>query len=248
LRALTIAASVRPATAETASWDAQVGWGCMQLVLLVMHIANSRALFADIDECALNRGGCDALVSCTNTAGSFECGACPAGFTGAGTSASPCIGQCLVLNSLVASLSPCLLASVVMSVQTWTSALCPTAAATPACDATTRPLHSTAVFARPASRDLVLGRRAAAVGFCLFLLVCLPVCCRPLCELNCPVARAGDLCADIDECADNHGNCDPLVRCTNSVGSFSCGRCPHGYIGQAGKCIGACIDLLTWRF
>jgi cysteine-rich repeat protein len=41
----------------------------------------------DVDECATNNGGCstDPQVACTNTPGSFTCGACPTGFTGTGT-------------------------------------------------------------------------------------------------------------------------------------------------------------------
>jgi hypothetical protein len=36
----------------------------------------------DIDECATNHGGCDALTSCTNLPGSFECGYTGTGATG----------------------------------------------------------------------------------------------------------------------------------------------------------------------
>jgi len=38
----------------------------------------------DVDECATANGGCDTLTTCTNTAGSRTCGACPSGYTGSG--------------------------------------------------------------------------------------------------------------------------------------------------------------------
>jgi hypothetical protein len=42
----------------------------------------------------------------------------------------------------------------------------------------------------------------------------------------------GDGCVDIDECATNHGDCDPLVTCTNTPGGRTCGACPPGYLGD----------------
>jgi len=39
----------------------------------------------DIDECAVNNGGCSPLSTCTNTAGSFAC-ICPPGYTADGLS------------------------------------------------------------------------------------------------------------------------------------------------------------------
>jgi len=40
----------------------------------------------DVDECAANHGGCDSLTTCTNSTGSYACGACPAGYDGTGAS------------------------------------------------------------------------------------------------------------------------------------------------------------------
>ena len=38
----------------------------------------------DINECAINHGGCDTRTTCTNAPGSYVCGACPSGYTGSG--------------------------------------------------------------------------------------------------------------------------------------------------------------------
>jgi hypothetical protein len=38
----------------------------------------------DVNECAVNNGGCDLLAACTNTPGSRTCGACPSGAGGSG--------------------------------------------------------------------------------------------------------------------------------------------------------------------
>ena len=39
----------------------------------------------------------------------------------------------------------------------------------------------------------------------------------------------GTLCTDIDECTANLDDCSPLVTCTNTTGSYTCGACPQGY-------------------
>ncbi|KAK3256764.1 hypothetical protein CYMTET_34118, partial [Cymbomonas tetramitiformis] len=38
----------------------------------------------DVDECAVGRGGCDALVDCVNVVGSYYCTSCPDGYRSAG--------------------------------------------------------------------------------------------------------------------------------------------------------------------
>ncbi|XP_038053256.1 uncharacterized protein LOC119725765 [Patiria miniata] len=40
------------------------------------------------------------------------------------------------------------------------------------------------------------------------------------------------VCEDIDECAINNGGCDPNAECANTEGSYSCGLCLPGYLGD----------------
>ncbi|HEX2678031.1 MAG TPA: EGF domain-containing protein [Polyangiales bacterium] len=42
---------------------------------------------------------------------------------------------------------------------------------------------------------------------------------------------SGGKCVDIDECASNHGGCDPVAICNNTPGTHSC-ACPAGYTGD----------------
>ncbi len=39
-------------------------------------------------------------------------------------------------------------------------------------------------------------------------------------------------CVDINECLQSNGECDPLTKCTNTVGNRQCGACPTDYLGD----------------
>ncbi|XP_018369042.1 PREDICTED: cartilage oligomeric matrix protein isoform X2 [Trachymyrmex cornetzi] len=57
------------------------------------------------------------------------------------------------------------------------------------------------------------------------------------------------ICQDIDECETNNGGCDPYSECINTEGSYRCGPCRSGYVGnQTTGCHvqeGACPGLTT---
>ncbi|XP_028985902.1 von Willebrand factor D and EGF domain-containing protein [Betta splendens] len=51
----------------------------------------------------------------------------------------------------------------------------------------------------------------------------------------CPAGTTGRTCReDLDECAARP--CFPGALCSNTLGSFSCGACPHGYSGDGLNC------------
>ncbi|XP_038053348.1 uncharacterized protein LOC119725831 isoform X2 [Patiria miniata] len=50
----------------------------------VEHAQANQQVCEDIDECAVDNGGCDTNAGCENTAGSYQCGFCPPGYLGNG--------------------------------------------------------------------------------------------------------------------------------------------------------------------
>ena len=57
------------------------------------------ACFADVDECAVNDGGCDSKRQCQNTNGGRTCGNCPTGWTNNG--ATGCTGRMRVYAGFI---------------------------------------------------------------------------------------------------------------------------------------------------
>ena len=48
------------------------------------HEHSHKPVHLDVDECAKGNGACDSKRKCENTAGSFKCGDCPAGYANDG--------------------------------------------------------------------------------------------------------------------------------------------------------------------
>jgi hypothetical protein len=56
----------------------------------------------DVDECELDRGGCDALSECINTSGGHGCGPCPEGYAGDGeTGCEPRLTELAIAGSVL---------------------------------------------------------------------------------------------------------------------------------------------------
>ena len=45
-------------------------------------------------------------------------------------------------------------------------------------------------------------------------------------------SRQRQVCSDINECNTNNGNCVSNSVCINSPGSFECGQCIRGFVGN----------------
>ncbi|XP_060607594.1 uncharacterized protein LOC132759769 [Ruditapes philippinarum] len=56
------------------------------------------------------------------------------------------------------------------------------------------------------------------------------------CICNTGYKGDGNICTDIDECADGDHNCSPDAKCDNTPGSFTC-TCNWGYNGNGVSCI-----------
>ncbi len=65
------------------------------------------------------------------------------------------------------------------------------------------------------------------------------------CELG--YARKGSTCVDIDECATNHGGCDPNATCTQSshAGQPPACACKTAYLGNGTHCTPKVVQLAT---
>ncbi|MEZ4269292.1 MAG: hypothetical protein R3F39_23285 [Myxococcota bacterium] len=219
----------------------------------------------DIDECADldTNGGCDPLVTCTNTPGDRVCGPCPGGYTGDGVAGCVNVDECATGNGGCDALTAC-----VDLPGTFSCGPCPAgytgdglagcenidecASGNGGCDALTACFDSPGSFSCgpcPAgyTGDGLAGcdnvdECASENGGCDALIACIDApgsfSCGP-----CPPGYSGDGvvgCVDIDECADANGGCDALTSCTNTAGSRDCGACPPGYSGDG---LAGCADI-----
>jgi hypothetical protein len=173
----------------------------------------------DIDECASENGGCDALVPCQNTPGGSSCGGCPPGYTAEG-------GECVDIDECEEANGDCdALAGCTNTPGGFSCGNCPFG------------------FEADAKGSCIdIDECATANGGCDASAACNNTEGGFTCG-DCPAGYSGGgdtSCVDIDECATDEGGCDPLAGCTNKAGGFSCGECPAGYAGSGA---GGCVDI-----
>jgi hypothetical protein len=173
----------------------------------------------DIDECASENGGCDALVPCQNTPGGSSCGDCPPGYTAEG-------GECVDIDECAEANGDCdALAECTNTPGSFSCGNCP---------------FGFEADAKGTCTDI--DECATNNGGCDASAACNNTDGGFTCG-DCPAGYSGGGdtgCVDIDECATNEGGCDPLAGCTNKAGGFSCGECPAGYAGSGA---GGCVDI-----
>ncbi len=211
----------------------------------------------DVDECASGNGGCDSLVSCTNTAGGFECGACPSGYVGRGDDRCIDIDDCAY--RVCDPRTTCTNAP-----GGFTCSACPDgfdgtgetgcevarSCAESPCDPRTTCSEVEGGVECSACPEGYVGTGANG---------CFDVdeCTYNVCDLRttctntdggfecgaCPAGFVGSGesgCVDVNECAIDNGGCDALARCVNTAGGFVCGACPSGFVGDG---YSGCADI-----
>ncbi len=160
------------------------------------------------------------MTTCTNTAGSRTCGACPGGYSGTGATGCVDINECLTNNGGCDVLTTC-----------------------------TNTIGSRACGACPSGYSGTGATGCTDVNECLtnnggcdVLTTCTNTVGSRTCG-GCPAGYTGTGatgCSDVNECLSNNGGCDELTTCTNSPGSFSCSACPSGYSGTG---LTGCTDI-----
>jgi hypothetical protein len=173
----------------------------------------------DIDECTASARLCDPRTTCTNLEGSYECGACPTGYRGAGATGCVDVDECA---ENAASCSPLVTCS--NREGGYQCGACPTG------------------YRGDGHVCSDVDECAEGSGGCDPLVTCTNLDGGYACG-SCPRGYAGGGatgCHDVDECTGPDAACDSLVECSNSQGGYHCGACPEGYLGTGDA---GCVDV-----
>ncbi|KAK3262938.1 hypothetical protein CYMTET_28234, partial [Cymbomonas tetramitiformis] len=167
---------------------------------------------AEVDECAqVDRGGCDAMVTCTNTPGGHECGACPENWLGSGNT------RCLPSSSCAENNGGC---------DPLTSCQDP-ASGIAECGECPAGYSGTGATGCVDEDGCASGEAGGCYGACLDV----PAPSTGFSCASCPSGMAGDGFACVPNlCYTSNGGCDTAVTCTMNVasGARECGECPIG--------------------
>jgi RHS repeat-associated protein len=213
----------------------------------------------DIDECAGLTRVCDALTTCSNTPGSFTCGACPSGYRGTGATSCIDINECSENPASCSSLVACS-----NTPGSFSCGACPSgyrgdgricadinecAENLDTCDALVSCSNTPGSYTCGACPA---GYSGGGQTGCVDVNECVGpnAACDPLTTCTnqpgsyacspCPSGYRGagnTSCVDVDECAEGTAQCSPLATCANTAGAYQCGDCPNGYRGDGFSCV-----------
>jgi hypothetical protein len=170
--------------------------------------------------CAVDNGGCDALVECTDGSAGPVCGECPEGYSGTGDTECIDVDECATDNGGCDELTTCTNAA-----GDRTCGICPlgyTGTGDTACTDVDECADDTDGCDPTVDCNNTPGSFTCG---------------------DCPTGYTGGGatgCTDIDECATDNGGCDALTTCTNDPGTRTCGACPTGYTGDGAT---GCVDV-----
>ena len=166
------------------------------------YLRSKGAGCVDVDECALNRGGCDPRVTCTNLPGGFQCGSCPTGYSGDGSRSCADIDECASNEARCDAHTPC-----INLVGSYRCGDCPsgyTGSGSTGCVDIDECKTAHGDCSPHASCANTPGGHTVLPGY----------------------AGNGVSCADVDECVLDNGGCHDDADCTNLPGSRSCACAP----------------------
>jgi hypothetical protein len=164
---------------------------------------------ADVNECLVANGGCDANAACTNLPGDVTC-ACKTGYSGNGTTCAD-VNECAVGNGGCSANATC--------GNTPGSNTC-------ACNSG---------YSGDGKTCTDVNECATNNGSCDANAACTNTTGSFTCACKPGYSGDGKVCSDVDECAVGNGGCDVNAACSNSIGSFSC-ACKAGYSGDGKTC------------
>ena len=226
---------------------------------------------ADVDECAVNNGGCDARVECINTVGGYKCGNCPDGFKTAKSGKCEDIDECKKANGGCDKLTEC-----INSAGGFSCGPCPPGYKG---SGDTKCVKASGCSVKNGGCDKLTtctddgaggsdcgecpdGYVGDGESGCVDLDACAEDPCYPgvFCKDlkppagadgfkcgKCPPGSTGDGIGpsgcSFNPCFIKNGGCDAQVTCTNDNGVAVCGDCPPGTEKEGGAADGKCINI-----
>ena len=167
----------------------------------------------DLDECAIENGGCSAQAECENQEGLAPICSCLSGYRGDGITCTD-IDECAEGNGGCDLNADC------------TNNL----GADPTCECKTG-------YQGDGQTCTDIDECAEGNGGCDQNANCTnQIGAAPLCQCRSGYQGNGQTCEDIDECAEGNGGCDPNAGCTNQEGATPLCQCRPGFQGDGQNC------------